>query len=242
MNPINFRIKAVSGLILHKLKTINCYALVSIKILYQVDVYSKDPWVIGFSECIFEHSYSPPKTSNFIKENASISFLRVKNIKLKQNLRELVKGTPMIRGKHLRILSKDKAKNRLSASVNVFKEEISRTVYPSLTDESYSKSLPIAENFYNQPCRGHFCKLESVKMPRFDQGLRCLIPFYLIEKGQRSDYSPFINPCLRKIPSSNKNIAKNTIVFTKIHYTKEVPVCLKCYIVYYNIKEKTKGT
>jgi hypothetical protein len=57
----------------------------------QVSALKSLPWVIGFSECLFKHSYSPPKTSNFIKENTSISFLRVKSMNLKQTLENSLK-------------------------------------------------------------------------------------------------------------------------------------------------------
>jgi hypothetical protein len=235
MNPIHFRIKAASRLMIHRLKQLNCYSLVSIKMLYNVDQCS-DPWLIGFSDCFFEHILGPSKSISLIKESPAGS-ISVKNFNLRRGNRELIKGTPMIRGTNLRIKSMINSKNLSFSGISI-KEELSKTIIPALGEQEHS--LPVVDSLYNIPCRGQFCNFEMPRLTKFDKNLRCLIPFYLLEKGQKSDYSPFINPALRKLPTISHHSISSSQLFKKLHYTKQVPVCLKCFIIYYNIKEKNK--
>lgn len=237
-NPMHFRMRALTGIIISKLKNLGTYNFTSLKILYLADNFSHDPWLIGFEDCIADKSQNLSKSLNLIKEQKlGGSLLRGSSFKYKENPKTLTKGTPMIRGKHIRIKSDEKML-ALSKSAYNLNDEISKTLHPSL-ENSMSK-LPIAHSFYQAQCRGQFCKLELVKIPKFDYGVRCLVPLYLIELAQKSDYSPLVYPSLRKVPPDLRNLHGNNTAFRKLQYKKEVPVCLKCYVVYFNVKRKVR--
>ena len=246
-NPVVFRMKATSRLILSRLKCLNSYSMRSCKILYYVDKYAHDVWLAGFAECYAEkventgtginESNSHGRITSQIKlvsktrvlDKEFISFAREKT------WLKLTKGTPIIRGSRILSLNKDK-RGLLKKSFNSVQDEISKTFYPQL-DCSLS-FLPISDGNYAEPCRGNFCKLEMIKIPRYDESVRCLVPFYLLEMALKNNYSPYINPSLRKITNSTSH--KSNTAFRRFHFIKEVPVCLKCYVVYNNIESKIK--
>lgn len=230
-NPISHRVKAMSGLLLYTFKKALGYPIKSAKFFYYVDSHYNDPWLAWVSEIILEK----PETLKPVSRNISRSYSRLPTNEQKREWRTFNKGTPMIRGRNIKIV---KGKNKASKSVEKVDVEIQNTLHPGL-DEGV-KFLPTLQNFYGIGCRGQFCKMESIKMPKYDLDLRCLVPMYLVEMAQRSGNSPYINSNLRKIPKDFKRDLDFRPFNRKFLFSKQVPVCLKCYIVYYNIKYKEK--
>jgi hypothetical protein len=238
-NPVNFRIKAVSGLIMSKLKQLKQYTISSIKILYYVDLHSHDPWLAGFEDCKFFVQFDLNRSLLPLRDIKTRSMhTKPKNINLPPTTKNLSRGSLMIRGRHLLAKSEKETTASFKSSQNL-REIFFKTAYPQL-NESFP-ILPASDSYYDTPCQGQFCKAQFIKIPKHDPSIRWTIPFYLIELGQKSNYSPFIHSDLRKIPeflspsnTSQKNLRKH-------HFIKETSVCLKCYIVYNNIREKQKS-
>ena len=230
-NPINHRVKAMSRLFLFTFKKVLSYPIKSVKFLYYVDSHYNDPWLAWVSDIIIEK----PEILKPATRNISRSFSRLPTSELKREWRTFDKGTPIIRGRNIRIVLE---KNKPSKSVEKVDVEIQNTLHPGL-DESFN-FLPTLQKFYRVGCRGQFCNMESIKMPKYDLDLRCLVPIYLVEMAQKSGNSPYINSNLRKIPREFKRDLDFRPFNKKFHFSKQVPVCLKCYIVYYNIKNKEK--
>lgn len=229
-HPAVFRVKAMSGLIFAKIRELRSYYLCSVKVLYYLDQYSHDPWLIGFEDCFIGKNGLLP--SAYQKKRQAID-------KPRNFSSTLVKGTPMIRGSRINLSMEHTKGHRQTRSIGNFKDEAIKTFYPQI--DSKATILPIYNNTNITSCQGQFCTLESVKLPKFDKKFRCFIPFYLLEMASKSKYSPFINPGMRKVPTLLNEFpdAKKKLL-NKIHFIKQVPVCLKCYVVYNNIQSTIK--
>ena len=239
-NPVNFRIRAMTGLVILKLQELSRYNIISVKVLYYIDKKSFDPWLAGFSDCCAHKIFELENRFEIAKDIRIRTSLIKKHINLNTSLKVLNQGTPIIRGKHFLSNSKGflnpKVENSgLSKTFYDVRKEISNTLNPSL---DYLSGLPGCNDFYGSPCRGQFCKLEMIRISKYDKSLRCLIPLYLIELANKSEYSPFINPSLRKIPNDFYQLGCSSSSVNTELYKKKVPVCLRCYIVYSNIKYK----
>ena len=230
-NPVQFRMRALSGLILRGLKQIGIFNIISIKILYYIDKKFKDPWLLGFTDCLTD------KITNMIKSKSITKVNRCSSLFIKRNNSfVLTKGTPMIRGSHINIEKDNRKELSLIQSKFNVKDELSKTFYPKLNNPI--SNLPVTDKYYGEHCRGNFCNMEMIKMPKYDQSLRSLVPLYLIELSLKSEYSPFVYPDLRKIPG--KLTGFSSAKYKKLNFMKKVPVCFKCYVVYININTKQK--
>lgn len=227
-NPISFRAKAMSGLIIYTIRKSTNFTIKSAKFFYYASSQFNDLWLAWVSNILQE---KPEPSSKPATRNLSRSYSRLPHHELKHEWRTFSKGIPIIRGRHIKVPNKSSKMNKSVGKVEV---ELKNSLHPGL-DESL-KLLPIVQDYYGVQCRGQFCKMESIRMTKYDLSLRCLIPMYLIEMGQKSGNSPYINSSLRKIPKAFDKDLEFKRFNKKIHFSKKVPVCLKCYIVYYNIK------
>lgn len=247
-NPINHRVKAMTGLILYYLNKNSAFKFERIQLFYYADQQFSDPWLAGFGETCLKQEPSPKRTE--IKSfSKSYSKFPAKD---SQEWRSFSKGTPIVRGRQIANYSEFSKANitferftkleqpeKFDKSMNPdnFESEMKKTVHPTLDS---NPPFPTDPSLYSLPCHGHFCKLESIKLPKSDPDLRCQVPFYLIEVGQRSTNSPYINPDLRKIPIKIKQSFPKSQKFLnrRILFQKQATVCLKCFVVYNNIKAK----
>lgn len=109
---------------------------------------------------------------------------------------------------------------------------------------------------YSQFCKGDFCNLVYIQLPSHDKSIRFLVPKQAIILGKMQKYSPIKNHEFRHIPnniildiskfkSAEKILSKSIITtslsssieFKKVETSSafESPVCLRCFVVYYNI-------
>lgn len=230
-NPVNYRAKAMSGLILYNIRKSTKFTIKSAKLYYYASSQFNDLWLAWVSNIVQEKQELAPKPAT---RNLSRSYSRLPYYEHKHEWRTFSKGIPIIRGRNIQMFNEP---NKMNKSVEKIETELKNSLHPGL-DESL-KLLPAVQDSYGVHCRGQFCKMESIRISKYDLNLRCMVPLYLIEMGQKSGNSPYINSSLRKIPKAFVKDLGFKMFNKKIHFSKKVPVCLKCYIVYYNIK-KTK--
>jgi hypothetical protein len=229
-NPLSHRVKALTGLTRFYIGKAVAFKIHRIRFLYYVDQFS-DPWLAGFSEVFVEKT---EKISKSLKKNFSRSYSKIPTSQISKEWRMFSKGTPIVRGQP--VVANDSLK--VNKSLQKVGKEMNSTLYPGLSDSL--KTFPIEKELYGDPCHGDFCSLKSIKIPKFDESLRCKVPFYLIEKGQKNTNSPFIHLSLLRLPKKLLNLQEKSskLLKKRVFHTKKVPVCLKCFIVYYNIKNK----
>ncbi|CAG9334178.1 unnamed protein product [Blepharisma stoltei] len=115
-----------------------------------------------------------------------------------------------------------------------------------------------SDEHYSCKCVGDFCNLTNIQLPMHDKSLRFLVPKQSLMLGRMSSYSPIRLPEFRLVPPDillacskfkppEKLIPKlqSASIFKPIHNSESIntiaprldeeSVCLKCFVVYYNI-------